>query len=1061
MICPKCGADVPEGFKFCGQCGAHLLSKTERLTNFVKKQVAEIKPAHKEWEKAERRVVTVLFGDVSGFTEMSEDMDPEEVRAKMNRLFEELTEAITEFGGTVDKYIGDCIMSLFGAPKSHEDDPERAIKAGLKMQEILGKTEFNMRIGINKGLCIAGKFGSQLKEDYTVIGDTVNLASRLETVARIGSVLVSKSTYQDTRYMFNFKKPPPLKVKGKKEPIQVYEVLNVRKQPLQKRGIQGLSSRMIGRTHELHILQTCFKEVINGNGRIVTISGNAGIGKSRLVREFKNSITPKLHNSSTQTTIWLESTGLEYAKTVGYRMIVEMLSQYMGNKKLEDCLKSLGIQEILPYLNYLFVQSGVTSRLSSGMCQEVTPDTTNQSIKYLKPRELKEAVFQSITKFFSKLADSRPLILLFEDLHWADSVSIEVIKEIAKSLSNKRILIILAFRPDAEKEYLQTFGPLKKNTPDIFKEIPIKALDDKKIRELMHSFLPIPEKEISSQIELQIMDKAKGNPFYIEEIIKSLIQSKMLLQIKGGWVPAGEITKLDVPEGLQALIMSRIDTISTQERQVLRISSVIGNNFSTTLLAEITKGYISKESLQLSDTLAKLEKSGLLQRAHNENYSFAHSLFQEVAYQSLLKETRAKLHEHIGETIERTHKDNLIAYYEVIAHHYYKSKNQNKALTYLVLSGKKSERIYAGKEALDYYTQALSILEKLPGKGIEDKTELLSDRGNVRKQFFGDYKGALVDYEKAMKLSQDIKDRGREAKSLSNIGSVFRETGEYEKALLYYGKGMKIAENLNDTNFSARLLSKIGVVYDDIGKFENALTYYKNSLERSKELRDKVIALNNIGVIYDNKGNHEKALKYYNECLGIDRELDDKRGIAASFTNIGIVHKKQKKYEKALSYLKKSLKVAEEISYKQGMAICLTNIGGIYYKREKYNDALKYQKRALELKQELGAKWGTANSLDEIGQIYQKLEELKQAIRYHQWSLQIAKEIGAKVIEASALINLGIAKSRLLSADRHGKRKVEAQKLIETGLAIAEKVGEKEVIEHGKNAIKEWRDKFI
>lgn len=1050
LICPKCGADVPEGFKFCGQCGAHLLTKTERLTNFVKKQVAEIKPAHKEWEKAERRVVTVLFGDVPGFTEMSEDMDPEEVRAKMNRLFEELTEAITEFGGTVDKYIGDCIMALFGAPKSHEDDPERAIKAGLKMQEILAKTNLNMRIGINKGLCIAGKFGSQLKEDYTVIGDTVNLASRLETAARTGSVLVSQSAYQDTKYLFNFKKLSPLKVKGKKEPIQVYEVINLREKPLQKRGIQGLSSRMIGRTHELHILQTSFKEVVNGNGRIVTISGNAGIGKSRLVREFKNSITPKLYNSSTQTTIWLESTGLEYAKTIGYRMIVEMLSQYMGNKKLEDCLKSLGIQEILPYLNYLFTLK------------------IEKSIKYLKPRELKEAVFQSITKFFLKLADSRPLILLFEDLHWADSVSIEAIKKIAKSLSHKRILIILTFRPDAEKEYLQTFGPLKKNTPDIFKEIPIKTLSDKKIRELMHSFLPIPEKEIASQIELQIMDKAKGNPFYIEEIIKSLIQSKMLVQIKGGWVPAGEITKLDVPEGLQALIMSRIDTISAQERQVLRISSVIGNNFSTTLLAEITKGYIGIESIQLSDSLAKLEKSGLLQRVpmrgqagKDGNYSFTHSLFQEVAYQSLLKETRVELHEHIGETIEKTHKDNLIAYYEVIAHHYYKSKNQNKALSYLVLSGKKSERIYAGKEALDYYTQALSILEKLPGKDIEDKIELLSDRGNVRKQFFGDYKGALVDYEKAMKLSQDIKARGREAKSLSNIGSVFRETGEYEKALLYYGKGMKIAENLNDANFSARLLSKIGVVYDDLGKFENALSYYKNSLERSKELRDKVIALNNIGVIYDSKGNYEKALKYYNECLGIDRELDDKRGIAASFTNIGIVYKNQKKYEKALSYLKKSLKVAEEISYKQGMAICLTNIGGIYYKREKYNDALKYQKRALELKQELGAKWGTANSLDEIGQIYQKLEELKQAIRYHQWSLQIAKEIGAKVIEASALINLGIAKSRLLSADRHGKRKVEAQKLIETGLAIAEKVGEKEVIEHGKNAIKEWRDKFI
>lgn len=470
---------------------------------------------------------------------------------------------------------------------------------------------------------------------------------------------------------------------------------------------------------------------------------------------------------------------------------------------------------------------------------------------------------------------------------------------------------------------------------------------------------------------------------------------------------------------------------------------------------------------------------------HSGDYIFKHPLTQEVAYNSLLLKRRSQLHGKIALCIETDHKNELEKFYGLLAYHYSNSTDKKKALHYLCKAGEQAEKMYAGREAMDYYTQALSLIddnlsessiESLLWKNIELKINLLSNRGTVHRQFFGNYKEALKDYEKALKLSKIIKHKYCEAMSLSNIGSVFRGQGEYEKALSYYEKAMNILTGsgksskehqtskmehpsclsavggaAKDYKIIASLFNKIGVVYDDMGNFETALSFYQKALNTSKKIKDKHImaaALGNIGIIYDNRGNYEQALKYYNEALHIETEQKNKRGIAGNLENIGITYNLMGNYQTALSYYEKAFKVFDEISDKSEIAFCLTNIGNTYYKLGKYKEALEYQKNALEIKQESGEKWGIANSLDEIGMIYQKLGNLKLAINHHNLALSIAKEIGAKAIEANILINIGIIQSLQTSSPQ------KAKKLIESGIKIAKEIGNQEVIEYGNNALK-------
>ncbi|MDD2889171.1 MAG: tetratricopeptide repeat protein [bacterium] len=467
---------------------------------------------------------------------------------------------------------------------------------------------------------------------------------------------------------------------------------------------------------------------------------------------------------------------------------------------------------------------------------------------------------------------------------------------------------------------------------------------------------------------------------------------------------------------------------------------------------------------------------------HDGDYIFKHPLTQEVAYNSLLLKRRSQLHGKIALCIETDHKNELEKFYGLLAYHYSNSTDKKKALYYLCKAGEQAEKMYAGKEAMDYYTQALSLLddnlsetslESLLWKNIELKINLLSNRGTVHRQFFGNYKEALKDYERALKLSKIIKNKYCEAMSLSNIGSVFRRQGKYEKTLSYYEKAMNILTtgrhsnktSKKDYKIIASLFNKIGVVYDDMGNSETAISFYQKALNASKKIKDKHImaaTLGNIGIIYDNRGNYEQALKYYNEALCIETEQKNKRGIAGNFENIGIAYNLMGNYQTALSYFEKAFKVFDEISDKSEIAFCLTNIGNAYYKLEQYTKALEYQKHALEIKQELGEKWGIANSLDEIGMIYQKLGNLKLALNHHNLALNIAKEIGAKAIEANILINIGIIKSLQIqnktslqrNKDGTSNRNSDAKKFIESGIRIAKQIGNQEVIEYGNNALK-------
>jgi class 3 adenylate cyclase/tetratricopeptide (TPR) repeat protein len=730
--CSECGYENLIGDKFCGKCGKIIEIPTEAKIPRLQSQ-------------GERKHVTALFSDLSGYTAMSEKLDPEEVKEITNRIFGEISKIIGNYDGFIEKYAGDAVMALFGAKTAHEDDPVRAIRAARDIHNIVESIspEYEARIGqplkmhsgINTGLVVTGEI-NHAKGTHGVAGDTINIAARLSSLGEAGEILVGPDTFKQAEGYFHFEAFAPVVLKGKTESIEVYKALLPKRIPSKVHRPLGLKAELIGRAAEMAKLQEAVAKLQKGEKVIISISGDAGTGKSRLIEEFKKTL-------DLSRIRWHEGYAYAYSQSIPYFPITDLLGRLLKieeqdhpgtlKKKIQSGLIDLTGEkaEIVPYIGNLFALS--------------YPETEDISPEFWKTR-----LYDAIQEIVTALASKEPTIISLEDLHWADPSTIELVQFLLSRFEYPALFLII-HRPGFELFHKFPSPELQ----EIYQEIVLHDLSPLESRDMIGSLLKV--ESIPPDLIQFLKMKVEGNPFYLEEVINSLIESGILTCDNDHWKLTREISASEIPSTIQGLIGGRLDRLAQETKRILQEASVIGRVFLFKILKQITD-----IDSPIDQCLSDLESLDLIKTKTIQpdlEYIFKHALTQETVYSGLLKKERREIHERIGLVIETLFLDRLPEFYEMLAYHFTKSQSELKAVDYLIKSGDKSLKRYALEEAHQYFIQAYDMLKQKTRKTREERATLLEIINKWAHVFYfmGDVDG-FMELLKAHKSDAELAD---------------------------------------------------------------------------------------------------------------------------------------------------------------------------------------------------------------------------------------------------------------------------------------------------------------
>ena len=736
--CPNCKAGIPPDKRFCGRCGQALT------------EPSGVPPEPPPSREAERKHVTVLFSDLSGYTAMSEKLDPEEVREITTRIFGEVALIVARYEGFVEKYVGDAVLALFGVPHAHEDDHIRAILAAREIHAIVSAAaaDYEKKIGrpltfhsgIATGLVVTGEINLE-KGVHGVAGDTVNLASRLASLAKPGEILVGESTYLRGKGAFLFERLQSASLKGKAEPVTPYRLVEGEAGTARRLAPWAISSPLVGRTAEVAAIRSCLNRLLGGQGGILSLIGEAGLGKSRLMAEIRRYY-------QNENLLWLEGKTLSYGQKMSYWPFREILCHFAGiteddkdvgaweklERKIADLFPSESGQ-ILPYLASL-IGLEVKGELA-------------KNLAHMDGESMGKQIYLSSRRFLERLAE-KPLILVFEDLHWADESTVLLIEHLFPLTDRVSLLISWVSRPEAGIPAMRLRETALRDHERRYTEIRLNPLSPTECTQLMDNLLAI--ENLSSRARQLILMKADGNPFFVEEIMRTLVDRGAVRPERGRWKATSHIETIAIPDTIQGVIMARIDRLDEELKQVLKAASVIGRVFLYRLLKEVTAA--AKELDEHLDTLTATELIRERQRIPELEYIFKHALVQESTYESILLKKRQELHGKVASAIETLFSDRLDEFSSVLAYHYARAESWEKAQAYLLKAGDQAGRIAADAEALTHYHQALETYTRVFGdkwdpvqRGILERKmgEAFYRRGETQKAM--DYlQRALADF---------------------------------------------------------------------------------------------------------------------------------------------------------------------------------------------------------------------------------------------------------------------------------------------------------------------------
>ncbi|MGD9894664.1 MAG: adenylate/guanylate cyclase domain-containing protein, partial [Dehalococcoidia bacterium] len=683
MICLRCGVERPDDQPACPNCG---LSRSETISG-----------------RAERRLVTILFADLSGFTALSERLDPEEVREITNQCLEKMIAIVHRYSGTVDKIIGDEVMANFGAPQAHEDDAERAAAAALEIRQ--GITEISNRLGdriqhplsmhagINSGMVVYGLVGSNARSDYTVLGDAVNIAARLEGLSEQGQILVAEGTYEMTHHAFTFKELPPAKVKGKDEPIKVYELLGVRARRRDPRGLAGVETPFIGRSIERARVTEALDALTFGHGGFVTLSGPAGVGKSRLLREIRVL-------AESRRVRWIRAGATSLGQGSVLAIWAEAIRRLLAAPSAVGAGgETMALGNTGGMLPPAPVGAGTALAEMLGL---TLSEQERDRLGRLDENALRGQLFLAVRDLLRAQTATQPLVLLLEDLHWADEASFDLLRFIAELTGRQPLLLIGTYRSDATT--VADALPSREALVGAYRlHLELAPLTEGECRTLAGAI--IGDDEQMMPVRELLVEQAGGNPFYLEEILRALAEQGAIAPTDSGWRLASGPVRAVLPASLQGLLLDRIDRLPEQKKRLLQIAAVTGRQFPPEVVWEIAgEGPAPSE-------IEELIQDGFLERSESTGaVRFRHALMQEAAYSSLLLKRRRFYHHRVAALLEARPeiwpvRSELPA---VLTHHWERAEEWNRAAEWAMRAAEQARRAYAPAEAEKLYARVLA-----------------------------------------------------------------------------------------------------------------------------------------------------------------------------------------------------------------------------------------------------------------------------------------------------------------------------------------------------------------
>ncbi|HMA33371.1 MAG TPA: adenylate/guanylate cyclase domain-containing protein [Chloroflexia bacterium] len=959
----------------------------------------------------QRKQVTVLFADVSGFTAMSESLDPEEVLETMNALWQQLDGAITTHGGTIDKHIGDAVMALFGAPTAHEDDPERAIRAALAMQaELLQFAEERshpaaqgpnpqMRIGIHTGPVLLGAVGSTA--EYTAMGDTVNVASRLEQAAPVGSILISHDTYRHVRGLFVLHALEPVNAKGKSEPIGVYLVESARSRVfrLTGRGVEGIDTRMVGRTRELATLQAIYGDVTErAQARVVTVNGEAGVGKSRLLTEFSAWVDLRPEE------VWFFQARADPQMTnLPYRLVRDLLASRF---EIQDSDRASVAREKLV--------AGITSFMGPEISAGAAP-FIGQLLGFdfsASPdlhgilgdaRQIRARAFAYFTHFIAAVARDHggPAVLYLEDIHWADDNSLDLVDYLARECRQIPLLIVAVTRP-VLLERRPAWGEGWPSHTAI--QVDPLSPDDSRalVLEILRRIPTIP----AALCDL-VVARAAGNPFYAEELIKMLIDDGVIVPGVEHWqVAPGRLATVRVPATLTGVLQARVDGLPALERETLQRASVVGQVFWDQALERLrlVGGETAAESTGATRAaLAALRSKELIfsqepsSFAGSQEYIFKHAMLRDVVYESVLKRQRRAYHAEVAAWLVERSGERVAQYAGLIGGHYEHAEERLSAGEWYARAGQQAQETNAPHAAIGYYRQALALL---PATAEYAARRLAAYEGlGEMLRWQARYGEAAAAYATMRAAAEAAGDRVAQARSWRRVFWLHERQGDYPTALECAWQAEDLARAAGGLAGQVELASALyikGWGFYRLGDGEAALALGEQALSLATALdarREIGNSLSLLANVHDMQGQYEQAVLYREQALALARELGDRERMASLAGNIGENARLRGDYARAIAVYEEALLLAREIHNRELEMFLSCNLGAARVGRRDYAAAEVELRQAIRLAEAAGERPIGAAAYGQLAMALLGQGQLEAALATGRQALELGQAI--------------------------------------------------------------------
>jgi class 3 adenylate cyclase/tetratricopeptide (TPR) repeat protein len=1056
-VCPSCGAENPPGAKFCIECGTGLAAGEAPAAAPAEAPTAPAAPAPMaEAPPEERRQATVLFADLSGYTAAAERMDPEAVKALVGRTLRRLGDEIERFGGTIDKFIGDNVMGVFGAPITHEDDPERAVRAALAMHEAMDEANrqsrekfgvgFSLRIGINSGEVMAGAVG----DHYTVMGDPVNVAARLQEAARPDTVTVGASTYRATREAISYERLEPLALKGKEEPVPAWEATGAVSEP--RRGPGRAETPLIGREEEASLLSSLVERVEReGRPHLVTVIGQAGVGKSRLLRELTTSVA----ESEEPPTI-RRGQCPPYGAGIAYWALAEVLNEEFeirDNEAPEVAWEKLrnGVTTLMRELGDEGAGDRNAALLAVPLGLEAPAELRQVESD---PQRMREALFSAARAVVEAIARRRQVVLAIDDIHWADEGMLDLIDHLTRWVRAPLLLVCLA--RDELLERRPGWGGGRRNATTIF----LEPLTESETRELVTALLPGSNGggpggrrvEGAADVVPQVAERSGGNPLFAEEMVNRLLEEET-------------VEAEALPSTVQSLLAARLDSLDRLERRLLQSASVVGQSFWEGALVTTA----AEEGLDLERTLANLQEKDLLvptagtRLAGEREYAFKHVLIRDVAYSMLPKSVRCRKHVEVAEFIRERAGERSDGVIGLIAEHFARAaalgseaglepdalaQLQTQALEALEAAGDAAAVLYSNAEAFDRYTAALELSETLDPAVV---ARIGEKQGDVALRM-GRVDAAVAVWERCLSYHREQEDLARVADLHRKIGAALWHKGErrasidnyqrgidllkdgppcielvrlYEEAASLYmhtgdnmlaiyasEKALRLAERLDEARAASRAHGIFGRVFGRIGDSEKARENLERSvaLARGSDRAEAVRALLTLGYHLEvSEADYEGAAEAYREALEIAQEVGDLPSQVELHASLGQLAVESGDWEEVERATEESARLAE----REGLhgKLCFPDLmrGVLAWREGDWDEAATYFRRAHELGEQVGrsevaftALHWLAVTLRESGDLAAAETELSKALDICERAGLIAQSIEA--ISARAVV---------------------------------------------------------